>query len=284
MRRLPLLFRIPNKLRRRARRNRIMALLLLLLLLLLPLAMCLYVVYRPPALLVRFMMGRFPDVLWRVDTGDRKVVALTIDDAPSQHTPDILRVLRENGAHATFFVIGSQAQGQAREDVLRDVVLGGNELGNHAWRDEGSAALGDEQLRDEMAAVKAIIRQTYAAEGAPPPPNYFRPGGGFFSARMRALADRLGYRIVLGDVYPHDPQMPWPALNSWHIMSMVRPGSIVICHDRRAWTVPMLETVLPELRRRGYEVVTVTQLLAEAGRAAKQETGGGAKQETGVGS
>jgi peptidoglycan/xylan/chitin deacetylase (PgdA/CDA1 family) len=275
MLRLPLLFRIPNKLRRRARRNRIMALVIALSLLLLPFLTCLYVVYRPPALVVRYMMGRFPDVLWHVDTR-RKIVALTLDDAPSRHTPDIMRVLRENDAHATLFVIGAQAQGHEREAVLRDAVLAGHELGNHAWRDEGSNALATEQLRAEIVGVKAVIRQAYAAaDDAPPPPNYFRPGGGFFSARMRALADRLGYRIVLGDVYPHDPQMPWPKLNAWHVLSMVRPGSIIICHDRRSWTVPMLEAVLPELRRRGYEIVTISGLLAAAEEEAKEAEAAG---------
>jgi peptidoglycan/xylan/chitin deacetylase (PgdA/CDA1 family) len=44
---------------------------------------------------------------------------------------------------------------------------------------------------------------------------------------------------------------------------MLQPGGIIICHDRRSWTVPMLQKVLPEMRRRGYHVVTVTELLKE---------------------
>jgi peptidoglycan/xylan/chitin deacetylase (PgdA/CDA1 family) len=225
--------------------------------------MVLYIIYRPPALLVRYMMHLFPDVLWHVDT-QRKVVALTIDDAPSQHTADILRVLQSHQAHATFFVIGAQAQDQARKDILRDIVGAGHELGNHAWRDEGSITLSDDRLRTEITDVKTIITHTYTDADKPLPPNYFRPGGGLFSSRMRALVDKLGHRIVLGDVYPHDPQIPWAWHNSWHILSMVRPGSIIICHDRRSWTVPMLQRVLPELKKRGYEVVTVSQLLKEA--------------------
>lgn len=71
----------------------------------------------------------------------------------------------------------------------------------------------------------------------------------------------LGFRIVLGSVYPHDAQVKWWWVNARHILSMVRPGSIVICHDRREWTVPMLRVVLPELRRRGYEIVTVSELV-----------------------
>ena len=73
-----------------------------------------------------------------------------------------------------------------------------------------------------------------------------------------------GYRLVLGSVYPHDPQIPYWRINAAHILSSVRPGSIVICHDRRSWTAPTLRKVLPELKKRGYQVVTVTQLLESA--------------------
>ena len=261
MLRLPLIFRLPSKLRRRARRNRAMLLIILLGLLILPALLCLLVVYRPPTLLIRYMMHRFPTVLWHVDTS-RNLIALTIDDAPSQHTPEILHILATNNAHATFFVIGSQAETPDRQASLREIVRAGNELGNHAWRDEASVELTDKKLGREIAAVRGQIRRAYAAEDRLPPPNYFRPGGGFFSQRMRAVADKLGYRIVLGDVYPHDPQIPWPRLNAWHILSMVTRGSIVVCHDRRPWTVPMLAKVLPALKRRGYEVVTLSTLLA----------------------
>jgi peptidoglycan/xylan/chitin deacetylase (PgdA/CDA1 family) len=74
----------------------------------------------------------------------------------------------------------------------------------------------------------------------------------------------LGYRIVLGSVYPHDPLMRVWWVNAWYVLSMVRPGAVVICHDRRSWTVPMLRKVLPELKRRGYRVVNLTELLREA--------------------
>jgi peptidoglycan/xylan/chitin deacetylase (PgdA/CDA1 family) len=67
-------------------------------------------------------------------------------------------------------------------------------------------------------------------------------------------------------VYPHDPQIGYPSVNARHILSMVRPGSIIICHDRREWTAPMLRKVLPELKRRGYRVTTVSGLLKAAGR------------------
>lgn len=273
--RLSALFRLPSKVKRRARRHR-MATLLLLCLLLLLLLLPFYVIYRPPVLLIRYFQHRWPDVLWEVSpsaAGGRgggagggqkreKMIALTIDDAPSEHTRDILQVLADNDARATLFVIGGQVEG--REEVLREVVAAGNELGNHAMHDEAARGLDLDVLEAQIDRVQGLIRQAYADAGrgpGGPAHQYFRPGSGLFSTEMRALVARLGYRLVLGSIYPHDPQVPYWWLNAWHILSMARDGGIIVCHDRRSWTVPMLKKVLPELRRRGYKVVTISELL-----------------------
>lgn len=220
-----------------------------------------YCIYKPPAFLVRYFQHRWPDVLWRVPTSS-KVIALTIDDGPSEYTNEIMHILKSNGATATFFVIGAQVPGH--EKTLQDLIRNGNELGNHAMHDEPSRSLSDATLAEEIQSVEEMLHEAYAAVNAEPPPNYFRPGSGFFSGKMRKMLGRLDYRLVLGSIYPHDPQIPFWRVNASHILSMLRPGSIIICHDRRSWTPPMLREVLPEIQRKGYRVVTVTELLREA--------------------
>ncbi|KAL8690471.1 MAG: hypothetical protein Q9224_004400 [Gallowayella concinna] len=139
--------------------------------------------------------------------------------------------------------------------------------------DEPSRSLNDATLIAQIKSVENIIDQAYTAAAAAasagvnvvesPPPRYFRPGSGFFHHRMRKIVHQLGYRLVLGSIYPHDPQIPYWRVNARHILSMLRPGGIIICHDRRKWTAPMLRRVLPEMRRMGYRVVTVSELLRE---------------------
>lgn len=254
------LFRLPAKVRRKVRRNRLAMLALLALLtflLIFPLygAWC---VYKPPRYLMAYLRGKFPDVLFEVTTTD-KIMALSIDDAPSGHTNEIMEVLRENDAHATFFVIGSQVEG--REHTLQKLVREGHELANHAMRDEASASIPVLELENQVRQVKAKLTAAYEAEGLILPNNYFRPGSGFFNYSMRDLLGNRGYRIVLGSIFPHDPQIKYPSVNARHILSMAHPGAIIICHDRRSWTVPMLREVLPELRRQGYKIVTITDLV-----------------------
>ncbi|KAK5083907.1 hypothetical protein LTR05_006414 [Lithohypha guttulata] len=224
----------------------------------------LYVVYKPPTALIRYFQHRWPDVLWHVET-TKKVVALTIDDAPSSHTREIVQVLNANNATATFFVVGSQASGQ--EEVLAELLKNGHELANHAMHDEASKFLSNAELLHQIEAVHTQIEHAYRMANARHSEHrFFRPGSGFFSTRMRQTLSKVDYQIVLGSIYPHDAQIPYWKINAHHILSMLRPGAIIICHDRRSWTVPMLRTVLPEMKRRGYEITTVSELLKQSAR------------------
>lgn len=261
---LPRLFRLPA-FRRRARRTRLYTMIVVFVTIL-AFITPFYIIYKPPNILIRYFQHRWPDILWHVPL-KQKIIALTIDDAPSHFTQELVDVLRDNDTKATFFVIGGQVPG--REESLKRVVEAGNELGNHAMHDEPSRSLSPQQLSEQLIEVEGYINTTYTSLGKERPPNrFFRPGSGFFSTHMRQQVQAMGYHVVLGSVYPHDPQISYPSINARHILSMLRPGSIVICHDRRGWTVPMLRKVLPVLKSRGYTVTTVSGLL-DAERAEK---------------
>ncbi|KAF2262309.1 glycoside hydrolase/deacetylase [Lojkania enalia] len=220
-----------------------------------------YIIYKPPSLLIKYFQYRWPDVLFHISTSE-KIVALSIDDAPSEYTAQIVEILKDQDAHATFFVIGGQVAG--REGVLNDVVKAGNELGNHAMHDEPSRSLSDAELEEQIGAVESMINRAYDDAKVGYPQRFFRPGSGFFSMRMREVVRKMKYRLVLGNIYPHDPNIPYWRVNARHILSMLQPGAIIICHDRRSWTVPMLRKVIPEIKRRGYQITTISGLLEHA--------------------
>ena len=77
---------------------------------------------------------------------------------------------------------------------------------------------------------------------------------------MIQLCTYLGYRLVLGSIYPYDPQIPNPKLNSRFIEYKLYPGAIVILHDRLV-TIETLRRVLPAIQRQNFRVVTLTQLM-----------------------
>lgn len=209
---------------------------------------------RPPLWLLDGLAAVAPGCLYRVHTGE-PLVALTLDDGPDERTtPAILAELERHGARATFFLIGERVRG--REAVVRRLVEDGHEIGNHFMRDRPAILLDSMALERDLSAWRDLLAPFATVRWA-------RPGSGWYSARLVAVLARHGYRCALGSVYPYDATLPWSGLASRHILRNVRPGAIVVLHDggaRGRRTVHTLRTVLPELRRRGYRVVTLSEL------------------------
>lgn len=168
----------------------------------------------------------------------------------------MLDSLKEYNAKATFFIIGDQVPGY--ENVIQRIQDEGHEYGNHCWSDEKTILRSLDEVERQVKAVEKLIPEN--ANGV----KYFRPGGGFFSNEMVERVLKLGYRVVLGCVYPHDVVIPSPWLNARHVMSMVRPGAIIVMHDRREHSEAQLELILEELKGGGWDVVSLGGLLAVA--------------------
>lgn len=214
--------------------------------------------FVPPSAVVHLAERVTPAVVFSADV-DEPVVALTIDDGPSARTGDILAVLAEHEARATFFVIGENVERHAAT-ALR-IRARGHELAHHMTAAEPTIRLDATEFR---ARFDRMHRMLVDLGGVP----LFRPGSGWYDERMVEAVARSGYRLVLGSVYPFDAQIPIPSFLSWYVLRNTRPGSIIVLHDgngRGPRTAEVLRRILPELKRRGYRIVTVTELLRSAG-------------------
>lgn len=212
----------------------------------------------PPAGMIDWLAARHPGCVYRLPV-EEPLVALTIDDGPDPATtPGILAELRRHGARATFFVITERLQGRA--PLVRRMLAEGHELGNHFTRDRPGIRLSAEAFAQDLEhAHRALSRYG--------PVRWARPGAGWYSQRMVAIMAEQGYHCALGSVYPYDATIPSTTFASWHIIGNVQPGAIVVLHDggaRGERTVRVLETVLPALERRGFRVVTLSELAAAA--------------------
>jgi peptidoglycan/xylan/chitin deacetylase (PgdA/CDA1 family) len=206
-----------------------------------------------PTLFMEWKRSGSPEVLFYVGTRE-PVVALSIDDGPSVATAEILEILAENQAHATFFVIGGNVL--EHPDLARRIVAEGHELGHHMMADEPSIDLDAATFRSNFEEMDGILDGLGGSR-------VFRPGSGWYDDRMVEDAARMGYRTVLGSVYAFDAQVPFPTLSILYMRQLIGPGSIMILHDgpeRGPRTVQVLRRLLPELRARGIRVVTVSAL------------------------
>ncbi len=186
-----------------------------------------------------------------------KVIALTIDDGPSSATADILAVLERYDASATFFNISGHLPGH--EAVVQQTVAAGHELGNHMSADQPSIRMTSAEFEaDLLVAERAALPYLKGAAL-----RWLRPGMGWYSADMVSIAQRHGYRLVLGSVFPYDTHIPSSAFAIAFILATVSPGDIIVLHDgegRGDRTVKTLERILPALQERGYVITTVTGL------------------------
>ena len=208
-----------------------------------------------PFSMVRDIAARNPGCLYYTRS-QQKVVALTLDDGPdSTTTPQILDALRDNDARATFFLISSRVKGN--DALVVRAISESHEIGNHMSRNEASISLTSEEFEESLLEADSVLRRFGSLRWA-------RPGSGFHNLAIRSAMRRHGYQCALGSVYPFDPQLPFAGLTTASVLRTVRPGAVIVLHDggyKGRNTIKVLPRLLQELRRRGYRVVTLSELI-----------------------
>ena len=191
-----------------------------------------------------------------------KAVALTFDDGPSpEWTPQILSVLQQYGARATFFLVGLELSRYPQ--IAKQEADAGMELGNHGFRHALLVGLDPTAIEADARPVE----QEITAITGQRPTLYRLPRGQGDATALRTLAD-MGYTVVYWSVDTHDYQDRRTASAiATQVEREVKPGSIVILHDgggNQLHTVEALRLFLPALKAEGYQFVTVSQLLEMA--------------------
>jgi len=200
-------------------------------------------------------------VIWRAPIIERKI-ALTFDDGPHPvYTPRILEVLERFKVPATFFLIGKHLQSNL--NLAKETVQAGHEVGNHTFTHQRMWRLTDIKMNDEIKRTDDLLRNLNDAA-----PRFLRPPMGLFSKRVLNNVEQAGYKTVVGNVYPRDPHLPGKEKILSRVLRRVIKGSIIILHDGgntnhvdRSQTIWAVERLIPELRERGFEFVTLSELI-----------------------
>ena len=197
-------------------------------------------------------------VTCRVET-KAPMVALSFDDGPTRAAvAAVTPILRRHGAHATFFLIGNEAQ--ARPALVRALLAEGHEIGNHSYSHVRMIGRSAAYYDEEIARTDTVLRRAGAR------PRLFRPPYGKKLIGLPRAVERHGYRMITWDV--EDPAQATDARNyADRLLREVRPGSIILMHVMYApndMAREALPLVLAGLRARGLQVVTVSALLEQA--------------------
>ena len=208
--------------------------------------------------------GRSSTVLapsvWR-GPRDRRAIALTFDDGPSESTPQILDILDRHGAHATFFQCGRNVE--RLPAVARAAREAGHEIGNHSYAHPRLYFRTPRFMEQDLRLAQSAIEAHTGAR-----PAWFRAPFGARWFGLGGVQRRLNLTGVMWTVIGYDWNRKAEEVVR-RIAPRVSNGSIICLHDGRELnvrpdigaTVETVRRLVPLLLDRGYKLETVSDLI-----------------------
>lgn len=190
---------------------------------------------------------------------DQKLAALTFDDGPTIGITDqVLDVLQENGVVASFFLIGQQITDETRYLVKRAHDMGCS-IENHSKTHQSMPKQSRQEIVEEIQYTTDLIEEITGEK-----PAFFRPPFIDYDRKMYDLID-LGF--ICG--YGCEDWLPSVTVQERidRVLHDANPGFIILLHDMtdNTNTVEAIKTIIPELKKQGYEFVTVRDLFQKSG-------------------
>ena len=190
----------------------------------------------------------------------RKLVALTFDDGPGEYVDDILDTLQRHNAKGTFFLLGHKVR--TNPDQVRRMVAEGHQIGNHTESHPHLTECSDAAIQQEVKETAQAIAEVTGLTGTGDTGFYLRPPFGSYSDRVAAAAHVpvIWCTVDTGD---------WKYRSARYLVhyfgEQIQDGDIVILHETVESTVRGLDTLLTKLEERGFQMVTVEELLKQRG-------------------
>ncbi len=187
----------------------------------------------------------------------KKMVAITIDDGPNKRTLEVCSILERYGGKGTFFftrqLINRGYSGQVKKAYNR-----GHEIANHTANHKmltGSYAHSYKQAYTPMATIRKATGFS---------PTWIRAmGGGIDKTGMKAVV-KTGQLYANWSIDSYDSHRRYtpPSTLYRNVMRGVKPGSVILIHQTHPETIKALPRICKELKRRGYKMVTLSELAA----------------------
>lgn len=184
-------------------------------------------------------------------TSNQPRVALTFDDGPHPSvTPRILKALEDHQGLGTFFVLGNRVH--LERELLRDIFNRGHEIGNHTFEHKQLTLLSENEIMSQMSRAEQAIFDVIGTRT-----KVMRPPYGAFDDKVAA---QMKWPMIMWTLDTLD----WDSKDSDAVIKRtldnIKDGDVVLMHDMYLSTAIACETIIPELVKRGFQLVTVSQL------------------------
>lgn len=181
---------------------------------------------------------------------DEKVIALTFDDGPSKYTKQIVDLLNEYEANATFFILGNKVE--IYNETLKYLLDNGNEIGNHSYNHKWLTHVTNDELLNQINTTQDIIKEKLNYT-----PTLFRPTYGSVNKNIK---ENINLDIILWNVDTLDWKYKNGKRISENALKKIKDGDIILMHDTYEYSYNALKIMLPKLKEEGYQLVTVSEL------------------------
>lgn len=178
-----------------------------------------------------------------LNTAEKKVL-LTFDDGPHTNTGKVLEVLKKHDVKAVFFIIGKNIQ--ANEATLKQIVADGHQIGNHSfshhnWIDVWST----KKVIEDFVTCQKLIEQYQ------PQSKLFRPPYGVTNPNIAKALKKLNLQSIGWNVRSYDTSIKDVEKIKQRVLSQLKPGAIILLHDRLDFMPELLETLIPAIKEKG---------------------------------
>lgn len=190
----------------------------------------------------------------------KPMIALTFDDGPSKYTWSVVRTLMQYDARATFFLVGNRV---ATHEAAIDFLLENNqEVASHGFSHANLVKCSDEELLAQIQNTDAALQKQHDYT-----PSLIRVPYGERDSRVLEALRQQGKPVIGWSVDTRDWEVQDKDTIVKHVLSHVKDGDIILMHDLYKPTADAVAELVPELQKRGYQLVTVSELFQYKGIA-----------------
>ena len=183
---------------------------------------------------------------------ETKKVAFTFDDGPSKYTNELLEILKEYNAEATFFVLGSGIEKYST--TIEDMKDDGHQIESHGVSHTAFTNLTNEELIKELETTKSLLAKYEITQTLVRPP---------YGSTNNRVKENVDYPLIMWSVDTRDWEHRDSEKGSQIIIENIEDGSIILMHDIHKSTIEAVRMVLPLLKEQGYEFVTIEELFED---------------------
>lgn len=200
-------------------------------------------------------LGYFISTYCRGRDLPNKCVALSFDDGPTQQTSEILQLLEQHNARATFFCIGEQVV--SHPQICQEIIQRGHTIGNHTLTHSSQFGfLNEKRVEQEICDCDRTIHRVIGKM-----PRFFRPPFGVTNPSIANAVKGTGHHVIGWSNRSLDTVIKQETKIFNRVIRKLRSGDIILFHDTSKRTVGVIKDLLPYLTAQGYQCVTIDKLL-----------------------